>query len=82
LSRKKTGTFDIACAEYCGLNHWNMYAKLHVMEDSAYRNWLKMDMASTEEESGEDTETVEPATETDENPDEGKTENMEETQGE
>jgi cytochrome c oxidase subunit 2 len=82
IEPKETGTFDIACAEYCGLNHWNMYAKLHVMEDSAYRNWLKMDMASTEEESGEDTETVEPATETDENPDEGKTENMEETQGE
>ncbi len=42
LEPSKTGSFDIACAEYCGLNHSRMYTKLHVLEDSEFDKWLKI----------------------------------------
>lgn len=35
----KLGTYDISCAEYCGLNHWNMYAKLIIMPPDKFYNW-------------------------------------------
>jgi cytochrome c oxidase subunit 2 len=35
---KETGEYDIACAEYCGLNHSNMYAKIIVLSDEDFRN--------------------------------------------
>jgi cytochrome c oxidase subunit 2 len=41
ITPSETGTFDIACAEYCGQNHWNMYKKLIVMEQDDYYAWLK-----------------------------------------
>lgn len=40
LTPKTTGTYDIACAEYCGLNHSMMYTKLHVIEDFAFDKWV------------------------------------------
>ena len=40
LTPKVTGSYDIACAEYCGLNHSNMYTKLHVIEDYAFDKWV------------------------------------------
>jgi cytochrome c oxidase subunit II len=40
LTPKTTGSYDIACAEYCGLDHSNMYTKLHVLEDYAFDKWV------------------------------------------
>lgn len=36
----KTGTFDVLCAELCGVEHYNMRGKLVVDEDGDYQNWL------------------------------------------
>jgi len=36
----EVGEYDIACAEYCGLNHSYMYSKIIVMTESEYKNWL------------------------------------------
>lgn len=36
----KLGSFDIACAEYCGLNHSKMYTKLVVLPEKDYTAWL------------------------------------------
>lgn len=35
------GSYDIACAEYCGLNHSYMYTKVVVMNEGKYADWLK-----------------------------------------
>ncbi|MFA5511914.1 MAG: cytochrome c oxidase subunit II [Candidatus Kapaibacterium sp.] len=42
LKPKTTGSYDVACAEYCGLNHSMMYTKLHVLEDFAFDKWVNM----------------------------------------
>ncbi len=34
------GDFDIACAEYCGLNHSYMYSKAKVMPQEDFSAWL------------------------------------------
>ncbi|MGQ9643240.1 MAG: cytochrome c oxidase subunit II [Ignavibacterium sp.] len=34
------GDYDIACAEYCGLNHSYMYNKVHVMKENEFNTWL------------------------------------------
>ncbi|MCB0702237.1 MAG: cytochrome c oxidase subunit II [Candidatus Kapaibacterium sp.] len=39
ITPNKTGVYDIACAEYCGVNHWDMYKKLIVMEQDEYSKW-------------------------------------------
>lgn len=36
----KVGEYDIACSEYCGLNHSYMYSKIFVMTESEFKNWL------------------------------------------
>jgi cytochrome c oxidase subunit 2 len=36
----KVGVYDIACAEYCGLNHSYMYSSIHVMEQKDYDAWF------------------------------------------
>ncbi|MBM4157759.1 MAG: cytochrome c oxidase subunit II [Ignavibacteria bacterium] len=33
------GTFDIACAEYCGLSHSLMYSKLVVLPENEFYEW-------------------------------------------
>lgn len=33
------GSFDIACAEYCGLQHAYMYSKLVVMQEDEFYQW-------------------------------------------
>lgn len=43
------GSFDIACAEYCGTDHWNMYTKVVVMEQKDYDNWMALKTAPVEE---------------------------------
>lgn len=40
LTPKESGSYDIACAEYCGLNHSMMYTKLVVMKDEEFDKWL------------------------------------------
>lgn len=37
---EKTGEYDIACAEYCGLNHSYMYAKIIVLNQDEFKNWM------------------------------------------
>ncbi len=37
---KEAGSFDIACAEYCGLNHSYMYTKVVVISDNDFQFWL------------------------------------------
>lgn len=48
LTPKETGVFDIACAEYCGLNHSYMYTKLYVMEDDEFDVWYNSEQESAE----------------------------------
>jgi cytochrome c oxidase subunit 2 len=37
----KVGDFDVACAEYCGLNHSMMYTKVVVMPNDEFDAWYK-----------------------------------------
>ena len=37
----RTGTFDILCAELCGMVHYNMRGKVVVDEESEYQAWLQ-----------------------------------------
>jgi cytochrome c oxidase subunit 2 len=39
LHPDKVGTYDILCAEYCGVGHSTMRAELIVMEPAAYAAW-------------------------------------------
>jgi cytochrome c oxidase subunit 2 len=36
----KEGTFDIFCAEYCGLNHSHMLSKVVVMSQNEFNTWF------------------------------------------
>lgn len=36
----QTGTFDIFCAEYCGMNHSYMLGKLKVIPESEFNTWV------------------------------------------
>ncbi len=36
----KVGTFDMYCAEYCGIGHSKMLAKIHVLSPEAYSKWV------------------------------------------
>ena len=38
--QKKPGDYDIACAEYCGLNHSYMYSKIIVLPEEEFKNWM------------------------------------------
>jgi len=37
---ERTGEYDIACTEYCGLNHSYMYSKIIVMENQEFKDWM------------------------------------------
>ncbi|WP_347838824.1 cytochrome c oxidase subunit II [uncultured Draconibacterium sp.] len=37
---QKIGTYELYCAEYCGLQHSYMYSYVKVMEDSAFQTWI------------------------------------------
>lgn len=37
----KTGRFEIACAELCGLGHFRMRSFLEVLSEPDYQNWLR-----------------------------------------
>ena len=36
---RKIGSYNIACAEYCGLNHSQMYTKVVVMSKDDFTTW-------------------------------------------
>ncbi len=38
---KEPGEFDIMCAEYCGIDHSKMLAKLKVVSQKDYETWLE-----------------------------------------
>lgn len=40
------GSYDVACAEYCGLHHALMYTKLNVVTQDAFDKWLKRGIAN------------------------------------
>ncbi len=48
LTPEKTGEFDVACAEYCGLNHAYMYTMLKVVEQDVFDAWLDDDVEKME----------------------------------
>jgi len=37
----RIASYDIACAEYCGLRHSNMYTKVVAVDSTAFENWYK-----------------------------------------
>jgi len=37
---EKTGRYNIACAEYCGLHHSYMYSRIIVMHEDEFKNWM------------------------------------------
>jgi len=37
---QKEGTYELFCAEYCGLQHSYMYSYVNVMEDTAFQSWI------------------------------------------
>ncbi len=37
---QREGTYELFCAEYCGLQHSYMYTSVKVMEDSTFTNWM------------------------------------------
>jgi len=37
----KTGEYEIACAELCGMQHYKMRGRLLVMQEADFQNWLK-----------------------------------------
>ncbi len=37
---QKQGTYELFCAEYCGLQHSYMYSYVKVIEDTAFQSWM------------------------------------------
>ena len=37
---QREGTYELFCAEYCGLQHSYMYTNVEVMADSAFQTWI------------------------------------------
>lgn len=54
---EEVGEYDIACAEYCGLNHSYMYSKIFVMPQEEFDDWIyemsEEDLKMLEEMTGE-----------------------------
>ncbi len=48
LKPDKIGSYDIACAEYCGLNHSLMYTKMIVVPQTDFTAWLNGEKSSNE----------------------------------
>jgi cytochrome c oxidase subunit II len=46
---QREGTYELYCAEYCGLEHSYMYSFVKVIEDSAFQAWLADTTLVTEE---------------------------------
>ncbi len=41
FTAEKEGSYNVACAEYCGLEHSAMYTKVVVMPEDKYQEWYK-----------------------------------------
>jgi cytochrome c oxidase subunit 2 len=41
FNAQEEGSYNIMCAEYCGLNHWNMYSKVVVVPEQNFNFWLE-----------------------------------------
>jgi len=41
FSATREGAFDVACAEYCGLKHSQMYTKIVVQDSAAFDQWYR-----------------------------------------
>ena len=41
---RKEGSYNVACAEYCGLNHSKMYTKIVVLSKEDFGIWTKKNM--------------------------------------
>lgn len=37
----EVGEYDIMCTEYCGVDHWAMVAKLHIVPEEEFVRWLE-----------------------------------------
>jgi len=48
---EKIGDYDIACAEYCGLNHSMMYSKVRVVDEKKFELWLNSNADSVKKDS-------------------------------
>jgi cytochrome c oxidase subunit 2 len=46
---EKEGSYNVACAEYCGLQHSAMYTKLVVMPEEEYLAWYNSTNSESEE---------------------------------
>lgn len=46
FSATRMGSFDVACAEYCGLNHSAMYTKVVVQDSTTFEDWFEMTSSS------------------------------------
>ncbi len=44
----KAGSYEVACAELCGLGHYRMRAFLEVMEEPDYQRWLAENAPATD----------------------------------
>jgi cytochrome c oxidase subunit 2 len=44
----KAGSYDIACAEYCGLRHAYMYSKVVAIPEAEYAVWINEDVGPRE----------------------------------
>ncbi len=47
FTAKETGEFEIACSQYCGLNHYKMRGLLRVLPEEEYRRWLQLASANS-----------------------------------
>jgi cytochrome c oxidase, subunit II len=53
----QTGTFEIACAEYCGLGHYVMRSRVVVEEEGAFQAWLSTQRTFAQSSGGDGTGT-------------------------
>lgn len=44
FNSEKVGDFQVFCTEYCGDQHSSMLAKLHVLPEADFEQWLKTDV--------------------------------------
>lgn len=45
----RIGTYDILCAQLCGLGHNRMHSTLHVVSEADFQNWLKQQEAENQQ---------------------------------
>ncbi len=52
VTAEKTGTFDVLCAEYCGLQHAYMLSKVQVMPKAEFEKWYAANAPAQQPGSG------------------------------